>query len=392
MQPLLGSSFINYPVLIHLPANQVKMINKIVQNLRPAHRCTKNVKEISTYALMLRDCCLLPLQLANYSSKGPVISIEIKPKQGYMKNAGNLSGDQILKTGVCSFCMRQHYRLKKMIIERKSGYCPLDLFSGCKMRMQYAIKQLLETPQNYLKIFKNQKLIFCQENKADLLPLMDEFFGKESHEKKLDVFCDLVIQALLSPFNSEEVSNIQSNMSHKQQFCKYSCNYLQQNERKHSDGLPSSCVLGRILQLQKLDSIDIAHIYSMYLKIKGSCSDLLNNSNLHLVDGYPRNEIPVEIGKHERQSSETEISYMARKIWEFLVALSAKDFSVMVVLQQLCENAVPLVPSEHVITGSNNKSYVFSMSVIDLDSKPLNKVEKVYNENQEMLKAYAVNV
>ncbi|XP_023237232.1 inositol-pentakisphosphate 2-kinase-like [Centruroides sculpturatus] len=130
----------------------------------------------------------------------------------------------------------------------------------------------------------------------------------------------------------------------------------------------------------------------MYLKIKGSCSDLLNNSNLHLVDGYPRNEIPVEIGKHERQSSETEISYMSRKIWEFLVALSAKDFSVMVVLQQLCENAVPLVPSEHIIMGLNNKSYIFSVSVIDLDSKPLNKVEKVYNENQEMLKAYAVNV
>lgn len=392
MKPLLGSSFISYPILIHLPANQVKMINKIVQNFRPVHRCTKGVKEISTYALMLEDCCLLPLQLSNYSCKGPIISIEIKPKQGYMKNADNLSSDQILKSNACTFCTRQHYRLKKKIIEKRSGYCPLDLFSGCPMRMQHAIKQLLEIPQNYLRIFKNQKLIYCQENKGDIINLMEEFFGKELNEKKIDVFCNLVIQALLSPFNSDEIFNMQNNSSHKEQFCKYSFNSSKQNERILSNDLPSNCVLGKILQIQKLDSIDITHIYSMFLKIKGFSNDFTNNSNLYLRNGYPKNEIPIELGKSERQSSETELSYISRKIWEFLVALSAKDFSVMVVLQRLSEKSVSIVPSEHVLLGLNNKHYIFSVSVIDLDSKPLSKVEKVYNENQEMMKTNTTNL
>lgn len=55
--------------------------------------------------------------------------------------------------------------MKRGSVSILSHYCPLDLFSGCHLRQRKAIENLLETPQNNLRIFKNLKLVYGEEKR-----------------------------------------------------------------------------------------------------------------------------------------------------------------------------------------------------------------------------------
>lgn len=75
----------------------------------------------------------------------------------------------------------------------------MDLFSGCYSRMVHALKMLLKTPQNNLRIFKDQDLRYSEEKRDNLYDLLSDFISSEKI-RALEVFCDLVIQVLLKPF------------------------------------------------------------------------------------------------------------------------------------------------------------------------------------------------
>lgn len=44
------------------------------------------------------------------------------------------------------------------MINKQSGYCPLDLFSGDEKRMQHSLNSLIDSPQNNFKLFVNQEI------------------------------------------------------------------------------------------------------------------------------------------------------------------------------------------------------------------------------------------
>ena len=123
----------------------------------------------------MEDACRLS------SSSGPVISIEIKPKSGVLSGSDSF----------CRYCMHQKLKLKEGKIERRSRYCPMDLFSGDPFAMQQALRSLAENPQNNLKMFFNGKPRFTEKTKSKDWSFLLEcpfLVGKTSVERLDDLF------------------------------------------------------------------------------------------------------------------------------------------------------------------------------------------------------------
>ncbi|RXM93220.1 Inositol-pentakisphosphate 2-kinase [Acipenser ruthenus] len=120
MKPFLGENYVHHGEVVHLPLDFVRQLSLKVEQERPESRCDKVMDIFSGYALCLPN--LTKLQTCHFSESGPPLCIEIKLANGKWK--------------------------------RMSRYCPLDLFSGNKQRMSFALKNLLQEAQNNLKIFK----------------------------------------------------------------------------------------------------------------------------------------------------------------------------------------------------------------------------------------------
>jgi len=65
---------------------------------------------------------------------------------------------------LCNFCLKQFYKVEQGITDTLSGYCPLDLFSGNKIRMFSAIKALMRSPQNNMRIFGDGAILHGKES------------------------------------------------------------------------------------------------------------------------------------------------------------------------------------------------------------------------------------
>lgn len=99
------------------------------------------------------------------------------------------------------------------MITCRSTYCPFDLFSGVETRMKSALKALLTSPQNNLKIFRDGVIVYDQESTcSDLECVLTEWFHNSinfTNIEYIDHFCNLICTALLRPFILEEFkSNI----------------------------------------------------------------------------------------------------------------------------------------------------------------------------------------
>lgn len=100
------------------------------------------------------------------------------------------------------------FQLKKKIITERSTYCPFDLFSGVEERMKLALKGLLRSPQNNLKIFKEGIVVYDHESPlSDLECVLAEWFHNSvasTSKDYIDQFCNLICAALLYPFAQEK--------------------------------------------------------------------------------------------------------------------------------------------------------------------------------------------
>ncbi|KAG8185902.1 hypothetical protein JTE90_028902 [Oedothorax gibbosus] len=372
MKPLLGENLVNCPAIVFLHSEDIKMLNNLFSTKRPDFRKHKHVKEEDSYALVLPDYCTLPPDLKVLPSTGPVITVEIKPKQGYLsKNEflpTTLPSNSFLK---CRFCMTQHYKLKKNMITSKSAYCPTDLFSGCPTRMHHALKMLIETPQNNLRIFKNQELIYSEENRRDPEETLQDFFGKDEISCT-DALCKLIVKILLKTFTQTVDERVCLFQKENLQSCTNVYPSCTQDGICHK--LPLGCVLYRILCIQMLDQLHIQNLHSHFLKIMESDARPSDHD-----DCLPIFSIPPHFGKEERMPEETDVQYSLRKVWEFLVALTARDCSIMLVLKNYSDR-YSSNHSQNLVENDDGKLYLFSIAIADLDAKPVSKVERHFKD------------
>lgn len=147
---ILSPKYTLSPTLVTLPQEFVDNLSNEIQQHRPSAR--ERIVALLPVGSLMQDFTRLllcdpipPNNIAEYC-------VEIKPKWSTLP----IYQGQIAPA--CRYCM--HQALKFSIPSQRSSFCPLDLFSSNRIRMQKAIRCLVENPQNNLKIFVNGCLIY----------------------------------------------------------------------------------------------------------------------------------------------------------------------------------------------------------------------------------------
>lgn len=248
--------------------------------------------------------------------------------------------------------------------------------------MKNALKELLYHPQNNLRVFKDKELIFSEESRESLDVTLKDFFHESSLVSREDELCHMVTQVLRHPYPDATSIGAETSESSGPQSCPTSHPCTCTTRMKADHQLPRGCVLDRVLRAQRLGCVDVAVVYPLYLKLK----DTVKSERAEcLKDGYPAPTLPKGLGCQGRQNFETDHAFACRKIWEFLVALTARDCSIMLSLQRLSP-AAPTSWEESVVSDSDGQAYLFSIAVVDLDPKSVDKLEKVYFDDCNMVR------
>ncbi|KAI1307943.1 Inositol-pentakisphosphate 2-kinase [Halotydeus destructor] len=395
------SPFAECPQLVYLSDNQISLISQAIAGLRPRSRLHKILSPVGSYALYMTDYCALTSSQATtvkingkpYRLCGSVMSTELKPKQGFLPIRDNLTDDMAIKASISRFCLKQFYKSKLGSVDKQSKYCPLDLFSGCTIRMKRAIRALIKVPQNNLRIFENLDKIYG-DNIDELSVGFERFFEPCSPEEVLDSYVSLIVKALLYPTQAELDPAFEDKMASSQWCCLHEASGMECHlcaAGKHS--LDRFSVLGHVLSVQKLDTIEAGQAmeYAKYFQQKNGDFIALLSSRVPSLDN---------VGSSHRCKNEDEDDYRYRKVWEFMVSLTAKDLSVMMIMQRIeaideldwsraCDNEGNKIK---VVTDDKGVTYACSISVTDLDPKCPSSFEELdkkwFQKDLKIVKAY----
>lgn len=419
MKPLTDPFLSRAPELIHLKSDFITRLSELVEAHRPAHRLDKTLMLDDQFALVMDDLCTLPGYLLGKLNKsdlsGPIISVEIKPKQGFLSPMHRLvmksnMNDQITNKvrNCCLYGSTQQLKLARGRITQTSGYCPINLFSGCPIKMKNSLEELIHNPQNNFRVFKDLTLAYGESNQTKLSNILDDFFEPEEGNRSsfrphllpnLETrFIDLLIQCLLNGNNTrdsesmhaeDENSHVHSD-SCLQHILKVKCRRCdtcpstkkQRFQFAHTTHkLPKTCVLSSVLRAQKLDSIGAheAH-YMLEWLIKDQSN---SNSKVDILEDLSKPQVPVGFGSFHQLPNETRRQYYFRKVWEFLVSLTAKDCSIIITMRRVTTgtssilNRRPDLANHLLKDRKTGDHYLFNVGIADLDQKMPSKIYKI---------------
>ncbi|KAM3621397.1 uncharacterized protein V6R79_010741 [Siganus canaliculatus] len=399
MSRLLGEKFIHSGEVVKLPLEFVRQLSIKVQHQRPAWRCDKVMDIYSGCALFLPN--LTSPLLQQLTLHRPPLCIEIKPKCGFLPSPKHVTKD--VKTKVCRFCMHQHYKVSSGKWKRRSLYCPLDLFSGNRQRMHFAVRHLIEEPQNNFKIFKGGQCVYCSkegsDDSLDLNSLLHHLrpyflFGNNrinchmTSKAVINDFIQLVVNALLSGGGGGGGDGgVTDRRAEGRSFCEASL-FNRERIRHGSQGLPSDSVLCRILQTQMLDSLDIEGLCPLYRRVEQHLLDFPKERTRLQIDG-PYNEAFLEKLQKCPAEDDGSVEYAVAKVHQYRVAMTAKDCSIMVAL-------VPVSEEDQEEDGqrfrdflsSRTPSFSYSVSILDLDPKPFDSIPRQLRLDQKIVSSF----
>ncbi|KAL7510138.1 hypothetical protein ACHAXN_007055 [Cyclotella atomus] len=211
VEPNLGKCYIDAPKNLLLPEEFCSCLHYQAMSCGkiPTSRVTSwqvdtqsnktELLESTTYvrATLLRNCAQLKTQQKSmqYYSENPItISVEIKPKAGYLS-----SSPLVLPTHRCKY-YRSRYNLQQELMEKnvvekgwcrdqlqfvddsttnnqsgfkRSSYSPLDLFSRDHARIRSAVMELSKNMQNNFRVWCNGEKVFGEYDR--LSPV--EYYG-----------------------------------------------------------------------------------------------------------------------------------------------------------------------------------------------------------------------
>lgn len=373
--PHLGDYF-RSPVLAYLCESDAAEINRVLHVHRPKHRLNKSVR--SGLVTIYPDYTFLSsnsiFSHGRSDSENPSVPIfpnkigstfcvEIKPKQGWTYHR-----DRQRK---CTFCLNQFLKLENGRISRISGYCPLDLFSGNRVRMKESLRNLLVNPQNNLKIFQDGHIIYSDNSNCDYQDVLRRWFEcdkVENTERLIEKWTDLVYDALTKDIPSENDVELFQDV-HISYYDGVDCNPSPSIFSTlspcdwTSEQLPKNCILNRILLLQKLQDTDFKSIYRYYKQLEH------NSDDYQYVNTLLESE-KLQIGALDR----------------YLLAATAKDCSISIAFFRTSQ--LDPYDTNSFICEADGITYETSIGVLDLDPKPLACVAKHYNRDLNVHSAY----
>ncbi|KAL1198708.1 Inositol-pentakisphosphate 2-kinase [Cardamine amara subsp. amara] len=336
--PLLGHKHVDAGIRVSVSKEFLESVDKKVTKQRPLWRVNAaNVDTSHDSALILNDHSLFSQGI---SIGADCISVEIKPKCGFLPTSKFISEENMLKISVSRFKMHQILKLKYNEISEVSEYDPLDLFSGSKERVSEAIKALYSTPQNNFRVFLNGSLILGGSG---------ECTGRTSPE------IGYAFEDTLKGF-------IQSADG-----LRTKC-FLQ----LVSDAVYDSGVLHKLLEAQKLDKLDTeGAIHSYYDIINQPCPICKESDPLEAYSSL--HSLPLDES--------------LKIVKDYLIAATAKDCSLMISFQlRNTEKSAP--SSDYVCLKSTNQTFDYKVHFIDLSLKPLKRMEAYYKLDKKIISFY----
>ncbi|KAK7070659.1 hypothetical protein SK128_012777 [Halocaridina rubra] len=329
------------------------------------------------------------------------ICIEIKPKQGFIDTS---TPDFPL----CRYCVKQYIKIgKKSKQDTTSKYCPLDLFSGEVLRMQKAVDGLLESPQNNLKIFMDGDPV---EDYQSYRYLRDVIIAALTYDFSMPKAC-LPTNGLspLSPlgrtltFQMLDQLGVHQAANHYCELVKLTgsakaVNDLLQNIEYWTDAnefcqlsrkLCSRCILD-CNNCQDNGNYDC----TMKNHEKPICHGniLVNDESLHSQNiNVKSSSSPMIDLKSDVSKKPTKQEDMVRILQNYLIATTAKDLSLMILLSGPHRSTpTPInVPnsSPFIIELESGVWYRCQVTGVDLVAKPPSKILK---HEQDYMKLKAV--
>ncbi|KAL8130625.1 hypothetical protein V2J09_019780 [Rumex salicifolius] len=276
------------------------------------------------------------------SSEGPCICVEIKPKCGFLPSSRFISEKNAIKKKVSRFKMHQALKLHIRQILQPSEYDPLDLFSGSRDGIHKAVNALFSVPQNNLRVFLDGSLVY-----GSLGGGMNgtTFMNSEAFED----YIKCLVQA-------------------DDGLCMSSFKHLV------AETIFKLGVMDRLLEVQKLDNLDIeGAIHAYYDAISHPCIACRNLEQEQRCRYAPLHSIPLEES--------------IKIVKNYLISATGKDCSLMICFRlkkdddlQSCHGSISL--------DCTGQIFDYKAYFIDLDLKPLVKMEHYYQLDQKIVNNY----
>ncbi|BBN10612.1 inositol-pentakisphosphate 2-kinase [Marchantia polymorpha subsp. ruderalis] len=372
LRPLLGDKHVDPGSLVDVSRSFVEALNRNIAHRRPAWRAeTGSLILSSGIGLLISDHSSFSIPRDILTEMPPTITVEIKPKCGFLPVFPVMNEDNLIKTIVSRFAMHQTLKLSQGKIKNISKYSPLDLFSGSESGIYKAICDLFMTPQNNLRIFCNGKEVF------------GEFDDTSTSPEEARVQLENVLGEFLPSGAEGPVVAFQKLISHL---------------------LFRSNVLKKLLIVQKLDVVDIEgsiQAYEMFLKhLKSSAphsgvQESTPNGKITATTGSPPQQTNLLNGtlhvNEPRKHTKVPRTFEECRtiIRDFLISATAKDCGIMLTLLpvgSMMSDDISL-PGSYVVTYSG-RQYLHKVHLLDLDVKQLKKLPHYFQLDKEIVTAY----
>ncbi|XWS25801.1 hypothetical protein CRYUN_Cryun27aG0098700 [Craigia yunnanensis] len=344
MSPLLGSKHVDAGMRVIVTKEFLESVEKNVTCYRPVGRIdSSQVNANHDSVLVISDHSIFP----NGTLKGgPCITVEIKPKCGFLPISRFITEENAVKRTITRFRMHQALKLHNQEISEYSEYNPLDLFSRSRDGICKAIKALYATPQNNFRVFLNGSLVFGGLGG-----------GTDSTTVLVgEAFEDAVKNVIHADSGLRTTSFIQL----------------------VAETIYTSGVLDQLLEVQKLDTYDIEGAIHAYYNIISQpcmvCRELSKDKSSHRYTSL--HSIPLDES--------------LKIVKDYLIAATVKDCSLMISFRPK-EDGDLLSGSSHntVYLGSTNQVFEYKVYFIDLDLKPLKKMEDYYELDKKIVSCYS---
>nr|DAA64568.1 TPA_exp: inositol-pentakisphosphate 2-kinase 452 [Ricinus communis] len=342
MCPLLGADHVDPGMHVEVSREFLERIEQKVISQRPAWRVDAAKIDTDRHSVLLMSDHSVFSRGA--LKVGSCLSVEIKPKCGFIPLSRLIAERNALKKSTTRFKMHQVLKLRQHETSEVSQYDPLDIFSGSKERIQKAISDLYATPQNNFRVFLNGSLIFG---------------GLGGGTNKTSIVIGQGFEDALKGFIQADDGLRTTSLI-----------------ELVAEAIYSSQVLDRLLAVQKLDHLDIeGAIHAYYNVISQPCVVCRELDEAGLPHKY--------VALHSIPMDES-----LKIVKDFLISATAKDCSLMISFRSR-EDADFGSPYSNIYLQSTNQNFDYKVNFLDLDLKPLKKMETYYQKDKKILDSYA---
>ncbi|KAJ2078696.1 hypothetical protein H4R24_004303 [Coemansia sp. RSA 988] len=167
---LIGSQYILPQRSIRVTRTFLNQLNKLATDARPAHRADTRIDSRQQVGVLMPN--MLTSLAPNPAIGVHTITVELKPKWGFLTQSTLISDENSVKRRVCRYCMHQYM---KHDADKRSAFCPLDLFSDDYTRVVHGLGCLALSPQNNIRVFVDGHFISTPlELRLDGVPMWEE--------------------------------------------------------------------------------------------------------------------------------------------------------------------------------------------------------------------------